>query len=67
MFGSDKKKRFETIYEQGVSNVARIIVDRETGVHYLLGAAGSAGGLTPLLDSDGRVVVDRSALERPGH
>ncbi len=62
MFGSKKKKRFEIIYEQGVANVSRILVDRETGVHYLQISINSGGGITPLLDNKGKVVVDRSAV-----
>lgn len=35
----------------------RVLVDRETGVNYLWTAAGYAGGLTVLLDSEGKPVV----------
>ena len=51
------KKRFETIYTQGTS--WSIVVDTETGVNYLFWQEGYAGGLTPLLDRDGKVIVDR--------
>lgn len=54
-----KKKRFETIYSEGAIEVNRILVDKETGVHYLYAASGSAGGITPLLDANGEVVVKR--------
>ena len=36
---------------------ARVLVDRETGVNYLWTAAGSAGGLTVLLNADGKPIV----------
>ena len=36
---------------------ARVLVDRKTGVNYLWTAAGYAGGLTVLLDADGKPVV----------
>lgn len=49
--------RFEKICAQGVMNVTEIWVDRETGVNYIFHASGSAGGLTPLLDKDGKPVV----------
>mgnify|MGYP003369734907 CR=1 FL=1 len=56
-----KDKRF-TIDEKGglgfVSN-ATIIVDNETGVNYLFVNIGESGGLTPLLDSKGNVIVTR--------
>lgn len=50
-------KRFEKIYSQGSINVTEIWVDRETGVQYVFHASGYAGGLTPLLDRDGKPVV----------
>ena len=49
-----KGKRFKKIYSQGG---IYIIVDRETGVNYLFYNGGYSGGLTPLLDKDGNVVV----------
>ena len=49
--------RFEKTYSQGTLNVSEIWVDRETGVNYLFQGSGNAGGLTPLLDKEGRVVV----------
>ena len=46
--------RFQVIYTQGAMDVMRILLDTETGVQYLQVANGYAGGLTPLLDADGR-------------
>ena len=52
------KKRFEVIHsEGGFSGVVEILVDKETGVNYLFRASGYAGGLTPLLDREGKPVV----------
>lgn len=50
-------KRFEKIYTQGALTTTEIWVDKETGVNYLFHADGNAGGLTPLLDKDGRPVI----------
>lgn len=50
-------KRFEVIYKQGGLYEAKIIVDKETGVNYLWTASGYAGGLSPLLDRDGKPVI----------
>jgi len=50
-------KRFEKLYSQGAVNVTEIWVDKETGVNYLFHTSGYAGGLTPLLDRDGRPVI----------
>ena len=49
--------RFEKIYSQGVVNVIEIWVDRETGVNYIFHASGYAGGLTVLLDAEGKPVI----------
>ena len=49
-----KNARFQVIYTQGAMDVMRILLDTETGVQYLQVANGYAGGLTPLLDADGR-------------
>ncbi len=51
------EERFERIYSQGTFNRMDIWVDRETGVHYLLSLSGNAGGLTVLLDQNGKPVV----------
>ena len=52
-----KNDRFEKVYSQGTMNVMEIWVDRETGVNYVFHASGYAGGMTPLLDGDGKPVV----------
>ncbi|MBO7729900.1 MAG: xylan 1,4-beta-xylosidase [Lachnospiraceae bacterium] len=53
----EDKNRFEKVYSQGALNTMEIWVDKETGVNYLFHASGYAGGLTPLLDRDGKPVV----------
>ena len=35
------------------------MIDRETGVNYLLSWEGYAGGLTPLLDKNGNPVISQ--------
>ena len=55
-----KPKRFETVYQESTMLTEKtIFVDKETGVNYLYIANGSGGGLTPLLDSDGKPGVTR--------
>jgi hypothetical protein len=51
-----REKRFEKVYSQGAGSI-EIWVDKETGVNYLYHASGYAGGLTVLLDKDGKPVV----------
>lgn len=50
-------KRFEKTYLQGTLNVTEIWVDRQTGVNYVFHASGNAGGMTVLLDRDGKPVI----------
>ena len=52
-------KRFIKVYSQGgfADNLMQIWVDRETGVNYLYSASGYSGGLTVLLDRDGKPVI----------
>ena len=51
------KDRFEKTYSQGTMNETEIWVDKETGVKYMFHARGYAGGLTPLLDREGKPVI----------
>ncbi|HBB44559.1 MAG TPA: hypothetical protein DCZ34_00335 [Clostridiales bacterium] len=58
-----KENRFEVVYKDGSyfknSGVRQILVDTKTGVNYLVWSSGYAGGITPLLDSDGKVVITK--------
>lgn len=60
MFGADnmaKNDRFEKVYSQGALSTIEIWVDKETGVNYIFRQSGNAGGMTPLLDRDGKPVI----------
>ena len=52
-----KDQRFQKVYSQGTMTTMEIWVDKETGVNYVFHASGYAGGMTPLLDRDGKPVV----------
>ena len=52
-----KSERFEKIYSQGSLTVTEIWVDKETGVNYIYHASGYSGGMTVLLDKDGKPVI----------
>ena len=56
-------ERFEVLLKEGssLSDAGQVIIlrDKETGVQYLWVKSGYAGGLTPLLDADGKPVTDR--------
>ena len=59
-----KNDRFEKVYSQGTMNITEIWVDKETGVNYVetgvnyvFHVSGYAGGMTPLLDREGKPVI----------
>jgi len=54
-----KEKRFKKVYSQGTIDNIEIFVDTETGVNYMFKCTGYAGGLTPLLDVNGKVIITR--------
>ena len=54
--------RFEITYKQGnalIKGLELVLVDKETGVNYLFVQSGYAGGLTPILDAEGKPVITR--------
>ena len=55
-----KPKRFAVKYKESqfVSTI-EIMVDRETGVNYLMITQGEGFSITPLLDANGQVVRDK--------
>ncbi len=58
-----KEERFEIIFRDGSSlkdeGVRQILVDKETGVNYLCWKSGYGASITPLLDSEGKVIVTK--------
>lgn len=53
------EKRFIIIDKEGLMEGTRIIVDTETGVQYLLAHWTNIGGLTVLVDQDGKPLLDK--------
>ena len=58
-----KDKRFVIYTEAMGLGQVKILMDRMTGVHYLFFNDGSAGGITPLLGSDGKPVIQQLGEE----
>ncbi len=58
-----KENRFKVVFKDGSQlsddGVRQVLVDMETGVNYLVWKSGYAGGITPLLDSKGNVIINR--------
>ena len=58
-----KEERFEVIFKDGSmlkdEGIRQILVDKETGVNYLCWNSGLGASITPLLDSEGKVIVTK--------
>ena len=58
-----KEERFEVTFRDGSQlkdeGVRQILVDKETGVNYLCWKSGYGAAITPLLDSEGKVIVTK--------
>lgn len=58
-----KEQRFAVTIKEGnslkESGLIQVIVDRKTGVNYLWVKSGYCGGLTPLLDTQGKPIVTK--------
>ncbi len=56
-----KSSRFEVVEKSsslmGVST--KVLKDKITGVHYLFALDGYGGGLTPLLDENGKPIIEK--------
>ena len=51
-----KEERFIKVHSEAMGS-RMILVDKVTGVNYLFVSSGYAGGLTPLLDREGKPVI----------
>ena len=51
-----KEDRFVKVHSEAMGG-RMILVDKVTGVNYLFVQSGYAGGLTPLLDRDGKPII----------
>ncbi|MBR3196211.1 MAG: hypothetical protein IKF50_05865 [Clostridia bacterium] len=53
--------RFQVVFKEGFQlkdeGFRQIMVDTQTGVNYLVWKSGYAGGITPLLNPDGKPIV----------
>ena len=57
-----KLERFEVVLKEGngLTEAGQVMIlrDKETGVQYLWVKSGYSGGLSPLLDSGGKPLID---------
>ena len=58
-----KDTRFTVVLREGSQlseeGIRQILVDKQTGVNYLVWKAGYAGGITPMYDADGKLIVTK--------
>ncbi len=61
--GTVSKDRFEVIHREGgalaEAGLRLILRDRESGVCYLWVWSGNGAGLTPLLDAEGKPLIEK--------
>ena len=57
-----KEERFVKIHSEAMGG-RMILVDKVTGVNYLFVSSGYAGGLTPLLDREGKPIITPLAVK----
>ena len=57
-----KEDRFVKVHSEAMGGRI-ILVDKVTGVNYLFVQSGYAGGLTPLLDRDGKPIISALPIE----
>ena len=48
----------------GILTEASVIIDKETGVNYLFVHRGYGGGLTPLLDAEGKPIITKDGYKK---
>ena len=62
----NKNDRFQIISEErhDLMSSSRVLRDKETGVLYFHHAWGYGGGLTPLLDHDGKPLTDQKERDK---
>ena len=54
-----KERRFQIREEEGLGfGAVQIVVDTQTGVHYILASGVGGLSITPLLDRDGNVIAE---------
>ena len=60
------KDRFDIKERNTVSLLTEtmVIVDKETGVNYLYVHRGYGGGLTPLIDADGKPIITNDGYKK---
>ena len=56
---TNEKKRFVISKRNGALRATAVITDTKTGVQYLFARSGYAGGLTLLVDKEGKPLIEK--------
>ena len=54
-----ENKRFDITVTAGSVKGFYVVVDKETGVNYLVAKFGAGAGICPLIDKDGKPIVTK--------
>ena len=60
---ANKDKRFVRVHTDGAMSGSEIWVDTVTGVNYFYHTAGYGGGLTVLLDREGKPIISQLPIK----
>jgi len=58
-----KDNRFQLVHKEGGMFSKRVLVDKKTGVNYLYISEGYSGGLTVMVERDGKPIVTPIGLD----
>ena len=65
MAKKENERFVKVLDESGIITCSEVWVDTQTGVQYLYHATGSSGGLTVLVDAEGRPLLYRHTPDAP--
>jgi len=62
--GIIRNGRFEVVHKESLAadGEGKVIRDKETGVLYYFFKYYNGGGITPLIDQDGKPIIDKTGL-----
>lgn len=65
MAKKENERFVKVLDESGIITCSEVWVDTQTGVQYLYHASGNSGGLTVLMDAEGRPLLYRRTPDAP--
>lgn len=65
MAKKENERFVKVLDESGIITCSEVWVDTQTGVQYLYHASGNSGGLTVLVDAEGKPLLHRRSPDAP--